>query len=66
MSEPQSLMTETIRLLKQRHETLQEIQVATGIPFYWLRKFSGHEFRDPSVNRVQRLYEYLKGQKLAV
>lgn len=65
-TEAESLMLETLKLLRERHETLPEIQSATGIPFYWLRKFLGHEFKDPSVNRVQKLYEYLAGRKLAV
>jgi hypothetical protein len=60
----QSLMTETLRLLKSRSETLPQIQEATGIPFYWLRKFIGGEIHDPSVNRVQKLYEYLSKRKL--
>lgn len=63
---PQSLMSETLRLLKERNQTLPEIQAATGISWYWLRRFSSHEFKDPGVNRVQRLYEYLAGKKLPV
>lgn len=64
-SETQSLMTETLRLLKNRgKKTLPEIHDETGIPFYWLRKFIGGEIDDPSVNRVQILYEYLSGRKL--
>ena len=63
-TETMSLMTETLRLLKERNQTLPEIQAATGISWYWLRKFAGHEYKDPSVNRVQKLYEYLAGRKL--
>lgn len=61
---PGSLMTETLRLLKERKETLINISDKTEIPFYWLRKFLGGEINDPSVNRVQRLYEYLSGTQL--
>lgn len=57
-----SLHQETIRLMKERSQTLIEISQATGIPFYWLRKIE--EFEDPSVNRIQRLYEYLSGRQL--
>jgi hypothetical protein len=61
-----SLMIETHKLLKARskEQTLPVISDATGIPFYWLRKFIGLEVSDPSVNRVQKLYEYLKGRQL--
>lgn len=61
---PGSLMTETLRLLKDRNQTLPTIMVATGIPFYWLRKFSAGQIRQPSVNRIQKLYEYLSGRQL--
>lgn len=60
-----SLMKETLRLLKERGDiTLPAITNATGIPFYWLRKFSGGEIKDPGVNRVQCLWEFLAGRKL--
>lgn len=59
-----TLMNETLRLLRERSESLPEIHSATGLPFYWLRKFAGNEIRDPSVNRVQALYEYLSGREL--
>lgn len=61
---PGSLMTETLRLLKNRDQTLPNIYLETGIPFYWLRKFSANQIAQPSVNRIQKLYEYLSGKKL--
>ena len=30
----------------------------TRIPFYWLRTFAAGGFKNPSVNRVQYLYEH--------
>ena len=59
---PRTLMIETARLLKGRD--LMDIQKATGISFYWLRKFAVGEFKNPSVNRVQCLYEHLSGKPL--
>ncbi len=59
-----SLMSETHRLLKARSQTLPEISSGTGIPFYWLRKFISGEIDNPSVNRIQKLWEYLSGKKL--
>lgn len=64
MSQAGSLMTKTLDLLKERSQTLPVIAVETGINFYWLRKFIGGEIRDPGVNRIQALYEYLSGTKL--
>lgn len=61
---PGSLMTETLRLLKDRNQTLETIMIETGIPFFWLRKFSAGQIAQPSVNRIQKLYEYLSGRRL--
>lgn len=57
-------MLETQKLLKD--QDLLVVYSETGISFYWLRKFAVGEFKNPSVNRVQRLYEFLKGQPLFV
>lgn len=62
--QPGTLMTETQKLLKD--QDLLEVYANTGISFYWLRKFASGEFKNPSVNRVQCLYEFLKGQPLLV
>lgn len=60
--QPNSLMLETIRLAKERK--LQDVFFETHIPFYWLNKFVAGTYKNPSVNRVQYLYEYLTGSKL--
>lgn len=44
--------------------TLPQIHIYSGIPFYWLKQFSCCKTADPSVNRVQQLYEFLSGKKL--
>ena len=59
-----SLMTKTQALL--RGHDLLAIYNATGLSFYWLRKFASGEIRNPSVNRVQYLYEHLSKKKLPV
>ena len=62
--QPGTLMLETQKMLKD--QDLLMVYSETGISFYWLRKFSSGEFKNPSVNRVQCLYEFLKGQPLCV
>lgn len=64
MEQDQNLMERTLQLLEKTDKTLPEIYAETGLSFYWLRKFKSREFKDPSVNRVQQLYEYLTGQQL--
>lgn len=63
---PYSLMVRTIALLKEDERSLITIHRETNIPFYWLRKFAAKEFDNPSVNRVQCLYEFLTKKKLDV
>ena len=61
-----SLHRKTLDLLKQSEIPLPEIYKKTNLPYYWLKKFSSGEIKNPSVNRVQRLYEFLAGRKLEV
>lgn len=59
-----SLLDRTQELLKDTKKTLPSIYRDTGINFYWLRKFKSGKIKDPSVNTVQKLYEYLSGKNL--
>ena len=63
---PSTLMVETLKLLKADERKLAELadSTQTGISYYWLKKFSANEFANPSVNRVQFLYEFLSGNKI--
>lgn len=61
-----SLATRALALLKKDKRPLLDIHKATGLPFHWLRKFKAGEIQDPSVNKVQKLYEKLSGSKLAL
>ena len=61
-----TLLRATFALLEQDQRTLFQISKDTGVPFYWLRKFSAQDIQAPSVNRVQFLYEKLSNKKLAI
>lgn len=64
---PGSLMERTRVLLKTaapKETDLYKVHSATGLPFYWLRKFAVGTFKNPSVNRVQFLYEHLTSHPL--
>lgn len=64
---PLSLMATVQGLLKpKRDRDLVTIMRETKIPYFWLRKFAAGEFKNPSVNRVQFLYEHLTNTKLDV
>lgn len=62
--QPGDLMKRTIELVRER--TPLKVYDETKISFYWLRKFAAGGFQNPSVNRVQYLYEHLTGKKLTV
>lgn len=61
-----SLLQRTLELLKTTDETIPQIYVDTQLPFYWLQSLREGRIKNPSVNRVQRLYEHLSGKKLEV
>lgn len=63
MPEP-TLMDKTIELFNTSTLSAREIEAATKIPYHWLIKFGKREFKDPSVNRTQTLYEFLSGTKI--
>jgi hypothetical protein len=64
--EPQSLMDATVKLINDDPRTLLEIWRDTGVPFYWLQNLVKYKYANPSVNRVQYIYEKLSGEKLAI
>lgn len=66
ITQPATLLTRTRALLSNDERGLLTIHKESGLPFYWLKKFSAGEIKDPSVNKVQRLYEFLSRHKLAV
>lgn len=59
-----TLLITTIKLLKADRRTLRIVGHATGIPYYWLKKLSAGEIDDPSVNRIQQLFEFLSKKRL--
>lgn len=61
-----SLHRRTLELLKASKKSLPVIYKESDLPYWWLKKFSSGEIANPSVNRVQELYEYLTSTKLSV
>lgn len=55
-----------LALLIKDGRTLLEIHSASGISLYWLIKFKAGRIQHPSVNTVQKLYEFLSHKPLAV
>lgn len=61
-----TLFQETLDLLREDPRTMSEIAEQTGFNYDWLLKFYYSRIPDPSVNRVQELYEKLSGKKIKV
>lgn len=61
-----NLCERTLTLLRKSKTPLPDLAQRAGLPYYWLKSFKSGAIADPSVNRVQHLYEYLTGKKLAV
>lgn len=62
-------MEKTRRLMREDSRSVPELYAAlhnsgSSITFYWLRKFHSGEVIDPSVNRVEEVYEFLTGRSL--
>ena len=61
-----SLMAKTKELLDKDERSLLDLHKECQISYYWLRKFKSGVLIDPSVNKVQALYEFLSGTALRV
>lgn len=61
-----TLYEQTLKLLLASEMTLQEIADKAELPYDWLVSIRYDRIKNPSVNRVQQLYEYLIGKPLSV
>jgi len=60
------------KLLKKTRDKLKrlnangyiEVSFHTGIPETWLKRVAHGNIKDPSVNRIQKVFEYLTKKKL--
>lgn len=61
-----TLLKRTRALITDSGKTHMQICIATGLQVNWISGIATGRIRDPSVNRVQKLYEYLAGKALAI
>jgi hypothetical protein len=61
-----TLHNEALTLIWAKGIPLPKISKETEISYFWLRKFKQNAIPNPGVNTVQKLYEYLSGEKLGV
>ena len=62
------LMAETIRLMKARPHgsSYRQLSAETKIPQGWLRALQLGNIKEPSVVRIETLYQHLSGNTLEV
>lgn len=63
---PGTLLKQTRTLLKKAKSDnkLEAIAHKTKLPYLWLNKIADGHIYDPSVNRIQKVYEHISGNKL--
>lgn len=59
-----NLLDKTRELLKNSTLTVEEIARRSGLTYHWITSLRADRVRDPSVNRVQLLYETLTNTNL--
>lgn len=59
--QPGSMLTSVVKKLQGRDLLL--LYKETGLPFYWLRRLAAGGYQNPSVNRIEFLYEYFKQEE---
>lgn len=59
-----SLYKRTLTLLKNDPRPVTQIAKESGLPYEWLFALKRERFKNPSVNRIQKLYEFLSGKKI--
>jgi len=62
-----SLRDRTRRLLiyRSRSVTYEDIVAATGLKKSWLEKFAQDQIPDPGVEKIETLFNFFSGKKLA-
>lgn len=67
MSErPGSLMRATLTLLSNDKRTIDQIAQGSGLPRFWILALKEGRSKNPGVNRIQQLYEFLRGEELPI
>ena len=62
------LRDRTLYLVQERPARIKLTRIArdTGLPLSWLSAFTRGEIDEPSVCRIECLYEYLTGKQLEI
>lgn len=56
---PETLLARTIRLLNESGLTYRQVASGAAVDMEWLAKFKQNRIREPGVNKVQRVHDFL-------
>lgn len=62
--QPGSLLQITVQLIKKDGRKPAQLCRETGINPWWIYGLLNGKYKNPSVNRIQFLYEHISGQSL--
>lgn len=57
-----TLLTETIKLVNQSELSVTQIAKGAKVKYRWLKYVLDGTFKDPGVNRIERVYNFLSGK----
>ena len=55
----------TLKLLRESDESLMDIAKGADVGYNWLRRLMRGDYKDPSVNRIERIHKYLTRKRKA-
>jgi len=56
---PESLLSRTLRLLRATKLTYRQVADGASVDTEWLAKFKQGHIKEPGVNKVQRVHDFL-------
>jgi hypothetical protein len=56
---PETLLDQTVYLLINSKETLQNIAQCTGLSYHWLQALKYKKIDDPGITKIEILYNFL-------
>lgn len=59
-----TLLEKTLQLLNKEDVDLFDAKAVTGLGYHWLVSLKRGSIKDPGVDKIQTLYEYLSGKKI--
>ena len=64
--QPGTLMKKVLELFIKDGRTPLQLQIDHGVPFYWVKALQAGTIKNPSVNRIEYLYNLLSKKPLSL